>query len=482
MKNLTKGEVIALILAIAKKVAGQQATGISNITWNGQTNSLVFTMSDGSQITTPITLDASDIVYSNATSGLSATVVQEAIDEITSKINSGSLNLQYSSFGQNENLENTDLWKNNEDTSAMAIEHTNSSNIIHRVEANSTNSELQTIYNNGTSQVSVSTSSTGVIMSVIDTAGTNTVRLTPAGFTKNNVEIATTNDVYLSTGDSIVLTCNGTIESNEAIFVVEDDAEYSEELLVNAKEFEVDMNLAISGDIPLDIPMYITFKGYKTPIYNILVNNTTATVRDMLQLSKYENETGYRWIAKMRYILVSEPDAVRAFGIISTVTQQDIIRISNEDFLDYLTNGGLPQGQVALCDEIVSGSYNGYLLGHLYKFNIVYGETNQYSWTDITPAGLPTTTATINGNTDTYTIANAGTYIFLGDVGTLTITATDDVTVSVLGILGSVTLPETTQTILIHTVGYNGTLDTRPNSLKNGSVLGPYNIGRIDLA
>lgn len=292
---------------------------------------------------------------------------------------------------------------------------------------------------------------------------------------------ATPEDIYLATGNSIVLTCNGTIESNEGIFTVEDDAEYSEELLVNAKEFEVDMNLAISGDIPLDIPMYIQFKGYKTPIYNILVNNTTATVRDMLQLSKYENETGYRWIAKMRYILVSEPSAVRAFGIISTVTQQDIIRISNEDFLDYLTDGGLPQGQVALCDRVIAGS-NGYLLGHLYKFNIVYGETNQYSWTDITPAGLPTTTATINGNADTYTISNGGTYIFLGDVGALTITAINDVTVSVLGILGSVTLPETTQTVLIHTVGYSGTFDTRPNSLKNGSVIGPYNIGRIDLA
>lgn len=86
MKNLTKGEVIALILAIAKKVAGQQATGISSITWNGQTNSLVFTMSDGSQITTPITLDATDISYSNATSGLTATNIQAALDEINSKI------------------------------------------------------------------------------------------------------------------------------------------------------------------------------------------------------------------------------------------------------------------------------------------------------------------------------------------------------------------------------------------------------------
>ena len=391
----------------------------------------------------------------------------------------GSLNLQYSEFGQNADLANGDVWKNKENTSVMAIEHTNTQGVLHRVEASSTESELQTVYNSGSSQSSVSTSSTGVTMSVIDTAGNNTIRLTPTDFTKNNVAIATTDDVYLATGNSIVLICNGTISNNEAVFTVENDSDYDTDLLVNGKEFEVDMNLAVAGDIPLDIPMYIQFKGYKTPIYNILVNNTTATVRDMLQLSKYENETGYRWIAKMRYILVSEPSAVRAFGIISTVTQQDIIRISNEDFLDYLTNGGLPQGQVALCDKIETGSSNGFVLGHLYKFKIVYGETNQYSWEDIT---APVTTARISGNVDTYTVADAGTYIFFGDVNTLTITATEAVTITILGNLGTITLPETSATVLIHAVGYNGTFDTRPNSLKNGSVLGPYNIGRIDLA
>lgn len=88
MKNLTKGEVVALIVAIAKKISEQQATGISSITWNGQTNSLVFTMSDGSQITTPITLDASDISYSNAISGLVAENVQNAIDELETTLNS----------------------------------------------------------------------------------------------------------------------------------------------------------------------------------------------------------------------------------------------------------------------------------------------------------------------------------------------------------------------------------------------------------
>ena len=298
----------------------------------------------------------------------------------------------------------------------------------------------------------------------------------------STTEYATAQDIYLATGNSITLICNGTITNNEAIFTVENDADYDIGLLVNGKEFEVDMSLAVSGDIPLDIPMYIEFKGYKTPIYNILVNNTTATVRDMLQLSKYENETGYRWISKMRYILVSEPSAIRAFGIISTVTQQDIIRVTNEEMVDYLTDGGLPQGQVVLCDTIESGSSNGYLVGHLYKFNIVYGNPNVYSWTDISIQGLPTTNAIINGNTTSSTISTAGNYIYLGDVTTLTITATDAVTITVLGTIGTLNLPSTTATVLIHSTGYGGTFSERPASLMDGSIVGPYNIGMIDLA
>ena len=91
------------------------------------------------------------------------------------------------------------------------------------------------------------------------------------------------------------------------------------------------------------------------------------------------------------------------------------------------------------------------------------------------------TTATLLGNVTEYTISEAGTYIFLGDVGTLTITSTEDVTISILGILNTVTLPSTTNTVLIHAVGYAGTFDSRPQAVKNGSVLGQYNIGRIDL-
>lgn len=84
MKDLTKGEVIGLIVAIAKKVSEQQATGIQSISWDGQTNSLIFTMSDGSTISTEISLDATDVPYSNTTSGLTATNIQAAIDELNS--------------------------------------------------------------------------------------------------------------------------------------------------------------------------------------------------------------------------------------------------------------------------------------------------------------------------------------------------------------------------------------------------------------
>lgn len=734
MKDLTKGEVIGLIVSLAKKIAGQQATGIQNISWDGTTNSLVFTMSDGSQISTEITLDASDISYSNTTSGLTATNIQDAIDEINAVISNdgyvtldteqtitglknfqssgtntniinvigsqgesvgntifsiqedsqgtpiikGASNreimylvpydlghstvissnglrpysnntlsfgnssykwnyiygntlsdgtnsiaigdianknqvpqLEYTEFSQPTDQPNTDEWTNLNENSNMQIAFRNTSgDIVSQVKIDGDSVSLF----NANNETYIDLTSEGIGLETLGSAVLNGSPILTQS--SGDSRYTTSNDIYLATGNSIILICNGTIESNEVIFTVENDADYDAELLTNGREFEVDLNLAIVGDVPLDTPMYIQFKGYKTPIYNILVNNTTATIRDMLQLSKYSNETGYRWITKMRYILVNEPQAIRAFGIISTVTQQDIIRVTNEDMVDYLANGGLPQGQVVLCDAIESGSSNGYLLGHYYKFNIVYGETNVYSWTDITPTGyyvtldteqtidssktfkakvgspaqdaiiidcetgtgsvpsllefqyngtqaadfsfagstlqfsstnpfdlmrrstpicslganslnaggnniyitpidlgsstrmwqdlylsrnltdgtntisistiierlLPNTTAIINGNSDTATISTSGNYVYLGDVTTLNITATDAVTVTIMGTIGTLNLPSTTNTVLIHSTGYSGTFTDRPTALMDGSIIGRYHIGIIDLA
>lgn len=288
--------------------------------------------------------------------------------------------------------------------------------------------------------------------------------------------------IFYSTGMQLFLGANGTIENEEIIFRVQDDDSYDDKLLTNGREFEVDLLLPVVGDIELYYPMYIIFKGHKTPIYNILSGNDVATVADMLQLSKYRNETGYRWISKMRYILVGEPSPLRAFGITSTVTQQDIIRVDTEEMVDYLVDGGLPQGQVVFCDDV--SVPNGYELGHFYKFVITYGQINTYEWADITPryASLPTTNATILGNKDTYTIASGGEYIFLGSVGTLNITTPSNVMVTINGNLNELTLPNTTHTVTIKSTGYTGpTFDSTPSAVVDGSSLGPYHFNKIDV-
>lgn len=404
MSKITDGKVIALIIGIAKKVVARANIGISTVSYNPNTGSLVFTLADNSNVSVPITITASGIAYSNE--DLQATNVADALSEIFNLIPEKISDLvDDSSFVTEKDLEDKDY-------------------------------------------------------------ATNTF---------------VSDSVFYSIGAQFFLGADGAIENDEIIFEVQNDDAYDEKLLTNGREFEVDLLLPVVGDIELYYPMYIMFKGYKTPIYNILSGNDVATVADMLQLSKYRNETGYRWITKMRYILVGGNDPLRAFGITSTVTQQDIIRVDTEEMIDYLSDGGLPQGQVVLCDTVTVN--NGYELGHFYRFKITYGDINTYEWEDITPSGhMPTTTASVLGNKDTYLIAAGGEYIFLGSVGALTITTTDPVIITINGSLHSVSFPDTTHTVTIKSTGYSGPIfNTTPNAVVDGSSLGAYHFNKIDV-
>ena len=407
MANLTEGKVIALILSFVKKQIGQNSTGIRNVTYNNATGSLVFTLSDNSNVSVPISISANSVSYSGE--NLNALNVKDAIEEILEKFPKKTSDL------------------------------TNDSNFVTEQE------------------------------------------LSAKGFATENF---VGNEIFYSIGKQLFLGANGTIANEEIIFEVQDDASYDEKLLTNGREFEVDLHLPVVGDIELYYPMYIMFKGYKTPIYNILSGNDVATVADMLQLSKYRNETGYRWICKMRYILVGGNAPIRGFGITSTVTQQDIIRVDSEEMVDYLADGGLPQGQVVFCDE--EPLNNGYKLGHFYKFRITYGDVNSYEWIDITPTGatsaLPASNASILGSKDVYTIAAEGEYIFLGSVGRLNITTTSNVMVTISGNLEELTLPNTTHTVTIKSTGYTGpAFETTPSAIVDGSSLGPYHFNKIDV-
>ena len=82
------------------------------------------------------------------------------------------------------------------------------------------------------------------------------------------------------------------------------------------------------------------------------------------------------------YLATGNTLSIGGSGVIEN--NEIIFSVDNEEMLDYLVDGGIPQGQVVLCDKVIAGS-NGYELGHLYRFKITYGETNIYEWEDITP-------------------------------------------------------------------------------------------------
>lgn len=60
-------------------------------------------------------------------------------------------------------------------------------------------------------------------------------------------------------------------------------------------------------------------------------------------------------------------------------------------------------------------------------------------------------------------------------------TANVTFTTTSMGTIKELTLPDTKYTILIHSLGYEGSFSERPIQIRDGSVLGQYNIGRIDL-
>ena len=87
MSELTTSKVITFITAQCKKIARQQSSGISNVEYDDDTHSLVFTLTSGETVSVAISASASGITYSNATSKIDSNEVQSAIDEIFTKLN-----------------------------------------------------------------------------------------------------------------------------------------------------------------------------------------------------------------------------------------------------------------------------------------------------------------------------------------------------------------------------------------------------------
>ena len=176
----------------------------------------------------------------------------------------------------------------------------------------------------------------------------------------------------------ILLGANGILTENKYNFEVENADDYLD-YRTNLTRFLVDLHLPLTGDLDNTTEVTITFGDTSYYVHNILKGMDHVTIGDLRQVSKYNNETGYRFICEMMFFKNNE---IEGFAIIPTISVSDVLSLDSDQMDNYMTDGGLNQGQLAICSKVIN---NGYTEGALYRFDITYPDT--YTWTELSGAG-----------------------------------------------------------------------------------------------
>ena len=184
----------------------------------------------------------------------------------------------------------------------------------------------------------------------------------------------TLNDVYLLSKQMIILGADGVEETQVYSFTVQDAGSYLP-YRTNGTKFLVDLHLPVAGDLTTSKKVAITFGDTTYYVYNILKGSEAISIGDLHQVDKYNNATGYRFITEMIFFQTSD---LTGFYIVPTVSMSDILALDSEEMDNYMADGGLTQGQLAICSKVIN---NGYVAGALYRFDITYPST--YTWTQL---------------------------------------------------------------------------------------------------
>lgn len=192
--------------------------------------------------------------------------------------------------------------------------------------------------------------------------------------TVNGNEVATAKEAQ----KLVLLGADGVEETGAYDFTVQDAESYLPYKTTGTK-FTLDLHLPVVGNLTLNKKVAITFGDTTYYLHNILKGKDTVTIGDLHQVDKYNNATGYRFIFDCVYF---ETTDLVGFYIIPTVSMSDVLSLNSDEMDDYLADGGLTQGQIAVCNKVIT---NGYEVGHLYRFDITYPAT--YAWTELTSGG-----------------------------------------------------------------------------------------------
>lgn len=180
------------------------------------------------------------------------------------------------------------------------------------------------------------------------------------------------NETELNAQKYVLIGGDGVLEGNVYNFAIDNPEAYIG-YKTNLTRFLIDLNLPIVGEIDTAKEVTITFGDTSYYVHNILKGMEHVTIGDLQQVEKYSNATGYRFITEMTFF---ETNDMVGFAIIPTISMSDVLSLDSDQMDDYLTNGGLIQGQLAICKKVVT---NGYAEGAIYRFDITYPDT--YAWT-----------------------------------------------------------------------------------------------------
>ena len=182
------------------------------------------------------------------------------------------------------------------------------------------------------------------------------------------------NQANLNAQKQILLGADGVLNGTTYSFTVQNPDAYID-YRTNLTKFLVDLNLPIVGELDTTKEVAITFGDTSYYVFNILKGMQHATIADLHQVDKYSNETGYRFITEMTFF---ENSDITGFAVIPTISISDVLSLDSDQMDNYLAEGGLTQGQLAVCKKVIT---NGYDEGATYRFDIAYPDT--YSWTKV---------------------------------------------------------------------------------------------------
>ena len=228
----------------------------------------------------------------------------------------------------------------------------------------------------GTEYLEISSGAIGGVKGNAETTyRTGLVNLTPANIGSPTIADLTseTNTRIANEGKLYQLDFNGALSGTTITFTPTDTLP----TLIENALYEIDLHLSLTSVLLDTYNIVLSINGTNVLINSILNGSTVGGLR---QVEKYSNDTGYRWHFVAIYNLVNSAGYLT---IPTSVNQESITRMSDENLLTAITNGvGIADKQVILISSVGNG--NGYLLGHYYLISYNYS-TNTYTTSDITP-------------------------------------------------------------------------------------------------